>query len=299
MKKAFIQLHLAVFLAGFTGILGKLIDLSGGLITWYRMLFTVIALYFLFRFQGALKKLAVKDIIPVGGTGLVIALHWVFFYASIKYANATIGVVCFSLTSFFTAFLEPVITGRKFDVTELLLSLLTLGGIYLIFHFDTRYQTGIILGVISAMFAALFTIFNKRLVVKHDTKTLTFYELGIGFLGLTVLMPLYFMAFPSTGPLLPNLSDTIYLLILAIFCTVLLYQFQMNSLHKISAFTVNLTFNLEPLYTIALAFILFHENEHLTSKFYIGLSLILLSVIFQMIKVFYGNKRAKRTAIAA
>lgn len=299
MKKAFIQLHLAVFLAGFTGILGKLISLNEGLLTWYRMLFTVIALYVLFRFQGALKRLTFTQALPIGLTGCIIALHWVFFYASIKYANATIGVVCFSLTSFFTAILEPVIIRRKFDASELLLSLITLGGIYLIFHFDTQYRTGIVLGVFSALFAALFTIFNKKLIVQYDTKTITFYELGIGLLGLTVLMPVYLYLFPPQGSVLPGAMDMVYLLILALFCTVLLYLFQMNALTKISAFTVNLTFNLEPVYTIVLAFILFHENEMLNPNFYIGLSLIMISVILQMIKVFYEGRKSRQAGLAA
>ncbi|UYQ91306.1 DMT family transporter [Chitinophaga horti] len=299
MKKAFIQLHLAVFLAGFTGILGKLISLNEGLLTWYRMLFTVIALYLLFRFQGALKRLSFKEALPIGLTGCVIAMHWLFFYGSIKYANATIGVVCFSLTSFFTAILEPLIIRRKFDASELLLSLLTLGGILLIFHFDTQYRTGIILGIFSSMFAALFTIFNKKLIVKHDTKTITFYELTVGFLGLTLLMPLYLYLFPPQGSMLPGGMDIVYLLVLAWFCTVLLYLFQMSALTKISAFTVNLTFNLEPLYTIALAFLLFQENENLNPNFYIGLSLIMISVVLQMAKVFYEGRKAKKAAIAA
>lgn len=300
MKKAFIQLHLAVFLAGFTGIFGKLIDLNEGLLTWYRMFFTVITLYFLYRFQGAIKRLSFKEILPVAGTGVVIALHWVFFYASIKYANATIGVVCFSLTSFFTAFLEPLITKRKFDGVEVLLSMLTLAGITVIFNFDTQYRTGIILGIISSMLAALFTIFNKRLIVKHDTKSLTFYELTGGFIGLSVMMPVYLYIFPpKNGTLLPGWMDTVYLLILAWFCTVLLYQLSVNALHKISAFTANLTFNLEPVYTIILAFLLFHENQYIRPEFYIGLALIMLSVVLQMIRVYYGQKKAKQAIPAA
>jgi drug/metabolite transporter (DMT)-like permease len=177
MKKAFLQLHLSVFLAGFTGILGKLISLNEGLLVWYRLLITSVTLYILFRLQGTFKKLPWKDILPIGSTGVVVALHWLFFYGSIKYSNVSIGVICFSMTSLFTAIFDPLINRRRFDVAEMLLSMLTLLGILLIFHFDTQYRTGIILGIISAMFAALFTVFNKRLIKRFDTSTITFYEL--------------------------------------------------------------------------------------------------------------------------
>ncbi|HVI49102.1 MAG TPA: DMT family transporter [Chitinophaga sp.] len=288
MKKAFLQLHLSVFLAGFTGILGKLITLNEGLLVWYRLLLTTITLFIFFRWQGTFKKLHWKDILPIGSTGVVVALHWLFFYGSIKYSNVSIGVVCFSLTSLFTAIFDPLINRRRFDVAELLLSLLTLFGILLIFHFDTQYRTGIILGIISAMFAALFTVFNKRLIRRFDTHTITFYELSTGFVVLTLVMPVYLHLFPS-ATLLPSVPDTIYLLILAWACTVCMYLLSMAALRKISPFTVNLCFNLEPVYSIVLAFVLFHENKYLNNAFYAGLACIVLSVILQMLRVAKGK----------
>jgi len=288
MKKAFIQLHLSVFLAGFTGILGKLISLNEGLLVWYRLLITSVTLYILFRLQGTFKKLPWKDILPIGSTGVVVALHWLFFYGSIKYSNVSIGVICFSMTSLFTAIFDPLINKRRFDVAEMLLSLLTLLGILLIFHFDTQYQTGIILGIISAMFAALFTVFNKRLIKRFDTNTITFYELSTGFAVLTIAMPFYIHAFPVPS-LLPSSMDLLYLFILAWFCTVLMYLLSMNALKKISPFTVNLCFNLEPVYSIVMAFILFHENKFLNNAFYAGLACIMLSVGLQMLRVVKGR----------
>jgi drug/metabolite transporter (DMT)-like permease len=295
VKKAFLQLHLSVFLAGFTGILGKLITMNEGMLVWYRLLFTSVTMYVLFRMQGKLKKLPLPAILSIGGTGCVVMLHWLFFYGSVKYANVSIAVVCFSLTSLFTAIFDPLINRRRFDKTEMLLSLLTLAGILLIFHFDTQYRTGIILGIISSMFCALFTVFNKRLVVKYDTSSITFYELGVGFLGLSLLMPFYLRAFPVAS-LIPSAMDLVYLLILAWFCTVLMYNLSMNALKKISAFTVNLCFNLEPLYSIILAFILFQENKLLQGGFYAGLSLILLSVALQMLRVMRQHRRSVPSA---
>ncbi len=294
MKKAFLQLHLSVFLAGFTGILGKLITFNEGLLVWYRLLITVVTMFVLFRWQRKLKVLPWNAVLRIGGTGFIVAMHWVFFYASIKYANVSIGVVCFSLTSLFTAVFDPLINRRRFDTVELLLSMLTLAGIVLIFHFDTQYRTGIILGIISSMFAALFTVFNKRLVVKYDTPNITFYELGVGWLGISLLMPFYLQAFPVES-LIPSGMDALYLLLLSWFCTVLMYTLSMNALQKISAFTVNLCFNLEPLYTIVLAFVIFRENEMLHGGFYAGLGLILLSVALQMLRVVRQARRKATT----
>jgi drug/metabolite transporter (DMT)-like permease len=284
MKKAFLQLHLAVFLAGFTGILGKLITLNEGLLTWYRLLISAITLYILLRWRGLLKKIPLRDVMIIGATGAVIGLHWIFFYGSIKYANVSIGVVCFSLTSLFTAIFDPLINRRRFDVADLLLSLLTLLGILLIFHFDTQYRTGIILGIISALFAALFTVFNKRLIVRFDTYTIGFYELLVGTACITLILPFYLHAFPVAS-IIPSFSDTVYLLALSWACTIWLYALNLNALKKISAFTVNLCFNLEPVYSILLAFVLFQENKYLHLSFYGGLFCILLSVVLQMLRV--------------
>lgn len=290
MKRALLQLHLSVFLAGFTGILGKLITLNEGMLVWYRLLITVISMYILYRWQGLLKKLPRKAIMQIGGTGFIVALHWIFFYGSIKYANVSIGVVCLSLMSLFTAIFDPLITKRKFDRAELLLSLLTVCGILLIFHFDTQYRTGIILGIFSSVFAALFTVLNKKLVMMYDAVNITFYELGIGFLGLTVIMPFYLYAFPVAS-LLPSWTDLGYLFVLAWFCTILMYMLMVHALQKISPFTVNLCFSLEPLYSIILAFILFRENDFLQGGFYAGLALILLSVALQMVRIYRQSRR--------
>ncbi|WP_212002931.1 DMT family transporter [Chitinophaga sp. HK235] len=295
MKKAFLQLHLSVFLAGFTGILGKLISLNEGLLVWYRLLLTSVTMYILFRLQGTFRKLPWKDILPIGATGVVVALHWLFFYGSIKYSNVSIGVICFSLTSLFTAIFDPLLNRRRFDIVEMLLSMLTLFGILLIFHFDTQYRTGIILGIISAMFAALFTVYNKRLVKRFDTNTITFYELSTGLVVLSVALPFYLHFFPVTS-FIPGTSDFIYLLVLAWLCTICMYTLSMNALKKISPFTVNLCFNLEPVYSIVMAFILFHENQLLNGAFYVGLACIVLSVVLQMARVAWQHKTGKMLA---
>ena len=289
MKKALIQLHIAVFLAGFTGILGKLIELNEGLLVWYRMLITVITLAVILGFQKEIKKLPWIDALKVVGVGGVIALHWVTFYGSIKYSNVSIALVCFSSIGFFTAIFEPLILKRRFEWRELALGLLCIAGIYLIFNFNPQYKTGIIIGLISALLAVCFSILNKSFVARIPVKTITFYEMGGGLLVLTLLMPFYMKLFP-TDYIFPTFNDWIWLLILAWLCTVWAVMLQLSSLKKLSTFTSNLTYNLEPIYGILLAFILFKENENLSSGFYYGLALILLSVFWQMWRIYRYQK---------
>src|SRR5882757_8685377 len=278
MKKALIQLHIAVFLAGFTAILGKLINLNEGLLVWYRLFITVATLFFLLYIKKRLQKIAVKDMLKIFGVGAIVGAHWVTFYGSVKYANVSVALVCFSATGFFTAFFEPLILKRKIALVEVLLGLLAISGIYIIFDFHPQFKTGIIFGIISAIGSALFPIFNKKLLERFTPHTLTLYELGGGLLTVTLLVPFYLLYFPATY-YLPTANDWIGLIILAWLCTVLCFDLQLNALKKISAFTANLTYNLEPVYGIIMAFIFFKENESLDVHFYIGVGLIALAVV--------------------
>lgn len=280
MKKSYLLLHIAILLAGFTGVFGKLISLNEGLLVWYRVLFSAILLFILLRILKTSSKESFKDKLNMAKIGLFLTTHWVFFYASIKYANISIGVVCYCLTSLFTALFEPIINKKRFSTTQLLLSALTLIGISLIFHFDASYQLGIILGVISSSFAALYTIFNEKLVQRFESITINYYQMIGGTIGLGLILPIYLYYFPAAS-LLPSLSDFWYLVLLASFCTVALYVLFAESLKKLSAFTVNLSFNLEPIYAVMLAFIFFNEGKELNASFYIGCGFVIASVALQ------------------
>lgn len=282
MKKSYLLLHFAVILAGFTGVFGKLISLNEGLLTWYRVFFFYVLLFLILKLFGIADKTTLKEKFDIAKIGLLITIHWVFFYASIKYSNISIGVVCYCLTSFFTAFFKPLIDGTKFKFSELLLSVLTLLGISLIFHFDTSYQLAIVLGFISSAFAALYTIYNERLVKTYDSKIINYYQMFGGTIGLGVLLPFYLHFFPAET-LVPNLKDTFYLILLSLFCTIGLYVSFAEVLKKIPAFTVNLSFNLEPIYAIILAFIFFDESKEVNTSFYVGLVFVLISVFLQSI----------------
>ena len=161
MKEAFLKLHITVLIAGTTGLFGKLITLSEFPLSMYRVGFAAIMFWIFMTLAGKVHRLPLRHILKMAGVGLLLALHWVFFYGSIKYSNISIGVVCFSLVGFFTAIFEPIILKRRLSFREISFSLLTVLGILLIFHFDSRYRFGIILGIISSALNSLFTIYNK------------------------------------------------------------------------------------------------------------------------------------------
>lgn len=290
MRKAFLQLHIAVFLAGFTAILGKLIGLQEGLLVWYRLFLTVSILGLIMYFRKQLKPMPFKDLLKISLVGLVIAIHWVTFYGSVKYANVSVALVCFSATGFFTAIFEPLMLRKKIVWAELFLGMIAISGIYVIFDFHPQYKLGIIFGIISSMGSAIFPVMNKQLLFRFTPKTLTLYELGGGLFFLTLLLPFYISAFPALY-YIPTLQDWAWLLVLAVLCTIVSFDLQLKALQKISAFTANLTYNLEPVYGIILAFIFFKENKLLHNEFYIGLALILLAIGLQMLRVYRHASR--------
>lgn len=290
MKKAFIQLHIAVFLAGFTGVLGKLISLNEGMLVWYRLLITSLTMWILFSLQKKMQRVPVKDLMKLTGIGFLAALHWVTFYGSIKYANISVALVCFSAVGFFTALFEPVILNVPVKWTEVFLGLLVIAGIYLIFHFDPRFKTGIILGVASAVFLAIVMIVLRQYVQRFNTQTILTYQLTGGFITLSACLPFYLRQFP-VDHFLPGWEDLGWLLVLSWFCSVLAFQFTGEALRKLSAFTVNLNFNLEPVYGIILAFVIYKENKFLSNWFYAGFAIIAAALVIHVVLLIAEQKK--------
>ena len=268
-RKAFWQLHISVMLAGFTGLFGKLITLNEVDIVWYRMLFTSLILMV---FTG-LPRVGWKKFLQIAGCGALLGLHWMLFYSSIKASNVSIGVVCFALVGFFTAIFEPIVFHRKVSWAELLLSLITVAGLLCIFSFDARYRYGIAIGVVSSAVCALYAIFNKKVSVGVRSRTMLMYQMSGGIVGASLIIPLYLMVFPSQQPVvvIPEGSNLWWMLCHALFCTIGMYLLQIQALKQLSAFTVNLTYNLEPCYTILLAFLFFGEARELNLSFYVGI----------------------------
>jgi drug/metabolite transporter (DMT)-like permease len=295
-RLALLQLHLAVFIAGFTAILGRLITIDESSLVWYRLALSVTILFVYLLFIKDSLRTSPGNILSCFGVGSLIGLHWLFFYASIKAGNASIALVCFSATGSFTALLEPVITKKKFNWREILTGLCVLIGIGLIFQFDSRYREAIILGLTAAFFSAIFPIYTKQLLSKLSVTVLSFYVLAGGLLFLTFFLPLYSGGFGFLQ--LPSGKDWLWLVILALVCTIIAFQFSFQALKKLSAFTINLTFNLEPLYGMLLAFILFKEHKELSTSFFIGTAILLVSVGFETFMVRRKQNQVKAETIS-
>ena len=303
MKKAFLELHISIILAGWTGIFGKLLTLSAGLLVFWRIAIAGVCLWIWATLAKKLEPVPIKDRIAVMLVGALLALQWVLFYGSIKASNVSIGVVAFSSVGFFTAILEPLMNGRRISIRELLFSCVTVAGISLIFHFDTQYRFGIMLGLASAAASALLAIYFKRFRAKYSSVTVMSWQLLGGFVFSALALPVYTALMPPE-PFFPGWPDIIYLPIFAVFCTLFMYILQIQALEHISAFTVNLSYNLEPVYSIILAMILFGEARDLGPSFYAGVGLIALSVALQTASVMRERRKvahlqAKTAAKAA
>jgi drug/metabolite transporter (DMT)-like permease len=247
------------------------------------MAITVVTLLALLVLGKKWQQLPIEQVKKLFGIGMLIALHWVFFYGSIKFANVSIGLVCVAGAGIFTALLEPVFLKSKIKWPEVALGLLSLLGIFLIFKFDARYRLGIGLGIVSAILASIFSVLNKKEVDQQPAQMMMVYELTGGLFLLTLLMPFYLSYFNVTK-IFPSISDIGWLLILSWLCTVVAMDLILQALKKVSAFTQNLTLNLEPVYGILLAFLVYHENKQLGPSFYLGISCIVVSVVFQVVR---------------
>ena len=293
MSKAYIQLHTAIFLWGFTGILGRLISLEEFPLVWWRVLITVTVLGVFLKVRKELEPPPWHEVRKVMGVGALIALHWVTFYGSIKYSNVSVALSCIASTALFTAIIEPLMHRRRPVPLELFLGLFTVLGIYLIFQFQKLYTVGIVMGLVSAFFSAWFTIMNKSLLEHHRPRNLMFYELLSALALLTVVAPVYLHFFPVPA-LMPGVADSGYLLILSVVCTVYAMQLSYQALQHVSAFVMNLSINLEPIYSIVLAILIFQENKELNAGFYIGSGIIIGSVALNGLAGYWKKWRNRR-----
>jgi drug/metabolite transporter (DMT)-like permease len=286
-RKAFLQIHFCVLLWGFTAILGKLISMPALPLTWWRMLMVVAVMALLPRVWRGLRAMSPRLILSYAGIGALVALHWLTFYGAIKLSNASVGATCMALGTVFIALIEPWLTGRRFSKRELALGLLVLPGVVLVVGgVPQGMRIGIAVGAVSAFLVAIFGSLNKRMVEHGDPLTVTALELGAGALTLTVLAPLMPLlpilsdsgAFTGDLLALPDLRDTLLLLVLALACTVLPFTLSLFALRHMSAFAQQLALNLEPVYAIVLAILLLGEQRELTLQFYLGVAIILAAV---------------------
>ncbi|MBO8414933.1 MAG: DMT family transporter [Proteobacteria bacterium] len=288
MGAALLLLHLSIVIAGFTGILGRLITLDAYALTLYRCILASLFLVLLLKLRGLSVRPCKSDLIYFA-IGAVLAVHWMGFYGAIKLSNVSIGVVCLSAMAFSSAILEPFILKRRFKLSEFVFAGIGISGILLIFGFDAHFRAGIICGLVCAVLASLYTILNKKYAAKAPSRQrVVLFEIAGGACTLLFMLPGY-LAFEGAGGLALSLPDLIWLLLLASVCTVGLNVLQVMVLKQVSAFTVNLSYNLEPVYSIVLAMIIFAENRELSAAFYAGLALIAASVLLQTLSVIRKN----------
>jgi drug/metabolite transporter (DMT)-like permease len=275
--KSYLHLHFIVFIWGFTAILGALISLEALPLVWFRMLFAVgfIAIYIYY------KKLSLKVPIKIRMqflfSGLIIALHWFTFFHAIKISNISITLACLSTGALFTSLLEPILYGKKIVVYEVFFGLLVVLGLYIIFNVEGNYFWGMITALTSAFLSALFAVINSRLVKSYDATIISFYELGGGVLFFTII--LFFGERFSAEFFQLSIKDLLYLLLLSSVCTAYAFIASTSIMKFLSPYTVMLTINLEPIYGIILAVLIFQEKEKMSFEFYIGAFIILLTVL--------------------
>lgn len=275
--KSYLHLHLIVFIWGFTAILGKLISLDALSLVWFRMLFAVGFIFIYIKFKKISIAISKKTLLLFLIAGFIIAMHWFTFFKAIKVSNVSITLACLSTGAFFTSLLEPVFFGKKVVWYEVFFGLIVVFGLYIIFKVEGNYSLGILLALTSAFLSASFAVINSYFVKKYDPTTISFYELSGGVIFLSVLL-LFSGSFTASFFRL-SLSDFLYLLILSSICTAYAFIASTAIMKFISPYTVMLTINLEPIYGIVLAIIIFKDNEKMSSQFYIGAAIILTTVI--------------------
>ncbi|MEM1327490.1 MAG: EamA family transporter [Bacteroidota bacterium] len=280
MTRAYLEMHLAVLLFGFTAILGDLIQLPAISLVWWRVLLTCLSICFLIPIVMEIRQLGRRTILQFMGIGVLVGLHWICFYGSIKLANASIALICMAVTALFTSVLEPLFFRRRLNWYELLLGIAVIPGMMLIVNsIQTDMLLGVWVGLLSAFLASTFAILNKKMVKAARPFTITFLELGSACLFISVLLPFYFQIDETATFLPPDWTDWVYLVLLALLCTTLAYSLSLRALEHLSAFASNLSLNLEPVYGILMAWLILNEHEELSPNFYYGVAVILLAVL--------------------
>lgn len=276
--KHYVHLHFLVFIAGFTAILGELITIGSIPLVWFRMLIAVVLMLIFAWFTKTKLKLNKATVVKFAVAGVIIALHWITFFEAINQSNVSITLATFSTGAFFASFIEPIFFKRKIRMYEICFGVLVIIGLILITRSELRYINGIILGIISAFLSSLFAVINGRFIEKHNATTISIYEFMSGIVFITLFLLIFKGGFSYTYFNLSTL-DWIYLLVLGSVCTAYAFIGSVYIMRYISPYTVVLSYNLEPVYGIILAVILFPEKEIMSPQFYIGVLIILLIIL--------------------
>ena len=279
--KHYLLLHFVVLIWGFTAVLGLLITIPSVEVVFYRTLIASVVLGGLLLIWGKSLTLGRNEIIKIAGTGTLIAAHWILFFAAARVANASVCLAGMATCSLWTSLLEPLMTRRRFRLYEVGLGLLVIVGLYVIFRFEFDHALGLTMAIGSAVLGAVFTILNAKFVQRYDPYVITFYEMAGACVSVALFFPVYVAYLSEAGTLLlnPSATDWLYLLILALVCTLYAFSVSVDLMKYVTAFAMNLTNNLEPVYGIIIAVVVFGEREAMSPAFYTGTVIILLSVL--------------------
>jgi drug/metabolite transporter (DMT)-like permease len=294
--KDYLHLHFLVFIAGFTAILGKEISAGATAIVWYRMVIAAILMFVYIKIIKLNIKVSRKTILKFSAAGVIIALHWITFFESIKQSNVSIALAMFSSGAFFASFIEPIFFKRRILVYEIGFGFIVILGVFLITSSELKYINGIILGLLSALFSTLFAVINGRFIERYNATVISFYEFISGVIFLSLFIHFSGIHFNEQFFKLSQ-SDWIYIFILASICTAYAFIGAVEVMRYISPFTVILTYNLEPIYGIILALFLFPETEKMSPQFYLGAALIISMVLLDALLKNYKTRKQKKMPI--
>ena len=275
--KSHFQLHLIVFIWGFTAVLGALISIKGASLVWYRMLLAGIFLLVYILITKKSLKLPIIEILKIGLVGFLIAIHWITFFTAINISNVSITLAMFSLGAFLASILEPIFYNRKILWYEVLFGLIIIAGLYVIMQVEINYLDGMLCALLSIFIGVVFTLLNGKLIQKHDSTVIALYEFIAGFIFVTIY--LFFQDKFNKSFFEISTKDIIFILILSSICTAYAFTASVNVMKKLTPYTVMLTTNLEPVYGIFLAYFIIGGNEKMSISFYIGSVIILITVI--------------------
>ncbi|MGR3810556.1 DMT family transporter [Jiulongibacter sp. NS-SX5] len=280
-SKDYVLLHSMVIVLGFTAVLGKLISTPALEVVIYRTFLTAMVFFAILLFKR--KSFRPGNSLPIISVGAILGLHWICFFGSAKMSTVSISLATFSTTAFFTSILEPLSQRRKIEIFDILLGLVVIIGISIIFSAVPQHFWAVTVGILAGFLASVYSVANAHLIKKYDSISLNTLELSGAFLICLVLFP-FFQSFDQWKA--PRMQDLVLLLILAVVCTVIPYIVNLNLLKKFTAFEMNLAVNMEPVYGILIGWLVFKEEEALNASFYIGASLVLLTLLA------YANKKA-------
>lgn len=268
-------LHFTVLIWGFTGVLGELITVSALHLVWYRVLIAAVSLVLYYLFTKRSLLVPKDQLLQYLGVGIIVGLHWVLFFHAIKVSTVSVTLVTLSSVTLFTAILEPIINRKRISIADVIVGLVIIFGIYLIFKFEFKYFWGIVYGLSCAFCASIFSILNARMVKKGSPTTITLYEMVGAWIGVSLVM---MFTGDFDEQMILSQSDLLYLLLLGVVCTAIAYVLGVAVMRELSAFTVALTTNMEPVYGIILALLIFGQKEAMSTGFYFGAVIVLAAV---------------------